>query len=93
MMPSADCSRGCWGVVGVKIIKGRDGWAGRTTLHDTDATRTHSSVHESHTRRTSQIQHHRAHTNVSIQKCAWHGGVRTMHPVLHEAHFQLKRHR
>ena len=31
-----------------------DGWAGRATLHDTDARRTHSGVHESNARRTSR---------------------------------------
>ena len=33
---------------GVNITKGWDGWAGRATLHGTGATRTQSSVHESH---------------------------------------------
>ena len=31
-----------------------DGWAGRATLHDTDATQTHSGVHESNARRMSR---------------------------------------
>ena len=39
---------------GVNITIGWDGWAGRATLHDTDATRTHSGVHESNARRMSR---------------------------------------
>ena len=37
-------------LLGVNIISGWDGWAGHATLHDTDATRTHSGVYESHAR-------------------------------------------
>ena len=41
---------------GVNITIGwdADGWAGRATLHDTDATQTHTGAHESHARHTSQ---------------------------------------
>ena len=39
---------------GVNITIWWDGWAGRATLHDTDATRTHSGVHESNARRMSR---------------------------------------
>ena len=39
---------------GVNITIGWDGWAGRATLHDTDATQTHTGAHESHARHTSQ---------------------------------------
>ena len=40
------------------ITIGWDGWAGRATLHDTDATQTHPSAHARHTsQRSAKLKH------------------------------------
>ena len=45
-MMKGDSDRCEYYPIGVNITIGWDGWAGRATLHDTDAARTHSGAHE-----------------------------------------------